>query len=153
MSFNITVVAFDKEPDLSEEKILAYRGFDLALVGKATSGQMYEYSVRTSITGTYIKHVQVRDEQVDSRNVVLVFENAFQEGAVSEDDIPVTLRERTQQALAETMLRLKCADIDRLEGPYFAEGVMAFCFLDARDAIADDLVEANRSLIAAIKNK
>lgn len=151
MAFNITVVAFDKEPDLSEETILLYRGFDLMLVDKTTQGDMHTYHVRTSITGAYIRHVQVRDVQVDSPNMVLVFENIIPEEITIEDNTTAVLRERIQKVMTETMLRLKCTNIDLVEGPYFAEGVMGLCFLDVRIALSDDLAHADRSCITAVK--
>jgi len=144
MAFNITIVAFDKEPDLSEEKILEYRGFDDELVGKTTQGTLHCYEVNTGVEGAFIRHVQVRDELVDSPNMILVIEGAVPEGAVSKEDIPPGHSQRIQDVFEETMLRLGCPDRHDREGPWFLSGAMAVCFLNVRKQLDADLVKGAR---------
>ncbi|MNC57322.1 hypothetical protein D3C75_1069760 [compost metagenome] len=147
MAFNITIVAFDKEPDTSEEKILDYRGFDPVLVGQTTNGGMHFYTVKTEVPGADIRHVQIRDELIDSPNMVLVFENLVPQGGNENDPIPEMFNERLSGIIKETVLRLGVTDVKQLEGPWFAGGVMAYTVLDVGKALSDDLAKAERSAI------
>lgn len=147
MAFNITIVAFDKEPDTSEEKLLDYRGFDPVLVGQMTEGGMYFYTVNTEVPGADIRHVQIRDELIDSPNMVLVFENLVPQGANENDPLPAMFNERLSGIIKETVIRLGVTDVKQLEGPWFAAGVMAYTVLNVGKALSDDLAKAERSAI------
>lgn len=147
MSFNITIVAFGREPDYSDEKILNYRGFDPELVGKETAGPLHFYSVKTEVPNAHILHVQTRDLNVESPNMSLVFENAFPEGLTEDSPFLQGYQDRLQAVLRETMIRLNITDKSQWEGPWFFEGVMAFTFLDVAKAISDDLAHAERKEI------
>jgi hypothetical protein len=147
MAFNITIVTFDKEPDTSEEKLLDYRGFDPVLVGQTTQGGMYFYVVKTEVPGANIHHVQIRDELIDSPNMVLVFENLFPQGGNENDPLPELFNERLSGIIKETVHRLGITDVKQLEGPWFACGVMAYTVLNVGKALSDDLAKAERSAI------
>ncbi|MND17271.1 hypothetical protein D3C81_333000 [compost metagenome] len=147
MAFNISIVAFGKEPDISDEMILEYRGFDPVLVGKTTQGTQHFYKVKTEVPDVQIIHVQIRDELIDSPNMVLVFENAIPADAKFEHDLPPGRTDALQAVFKETMHRLGVYSIDRMEGPWLACGVMAYTFLDVREALSKDLAKAERSAI------
>lgn len=147
MSFNITIVAFGREPDYSDEKILNYRGFDPVLVGKETSGALHFYKVKTEIPEANILHVQTRDVNVESPNMCLVFENAFPPGLTEDSPFLHGYQERFQGVIRETMLRLAIHDQRQVEGPWFFEGVVAFTFLDVGKELSDDLAQAERKEI------
>lgn len=147
MAFNISIVAFGKEPDISDEMILEYRGFDPVLVGKTTQGTQHFYKVKTDVPDVQIVHVQIRDELVDSPNMVLVFENAIPPGAKFEHDLPPGRTEELQAIFKETMHRLGVYSIERMEGPWIACGVMAYTFLDVREELSEDLAKAARNTI------
>ncbi|MNM23099.1 hypothetical protein D3C81_334900 [compost metagenome] len=147
MAFNITIVAFDKEPDISEEKLLDYRGFDPVLVGKTTQGGMHFYKVKTEVPGADIHHIQIRDELIDSPNMVLVFENLIPAGATNEDALTKENSERLWNVIRETVQRLGITRLTQLEGPWFAGGVVAYTVLDVGKALSDDLALAERSVI------
>jgi hypothetical protein len=144
MAFNITIVAFGKEPDYSDEKLLNYRGFDPVLVGKETDGSLHFYSVKTEVPNAHILHVQTRDLKVESPNMSLVFENAFPEGITEDSPFLKGYQDRLQTVLRETMLRLNITDKSQWEGPWFFEGVMAFTFLNVGKEISNDLAKAER---------
>ncbi|MNB61105.1 hypothetical protein D3C76_515800 [compost metagenome] len=147
MSFNVTIVAFGREPDYSDEKILGYRGFDPALIGKPTAGPLHFWKVKTEIPEANILHVQTRDANVNSPNMALVFENAFPPGLTEDSPFLHRYQERFQVIISETMLRLQVHDQRQVEGPWFFEGVIAFTFLDVQQAISDDLALAERNEI------
>ena len=144
MSFNITVVAFDREPDYSEENILDYRGFDPELVGKESHGTQHFYTVKTEVEGANIMHVRFRDEVVDSPNMVLVFQNGFPEDSMEQTGVPPGMMDRTTEILKETMIRLGIHSRDQMSGPWFACDVMAITFLDVGKELSDDIANAER---------
>ncbi|MNR11696.1 hypothetical protein D3C85_1280070 [compost metagenome] len=153
MSFNITVVAFDRMPNLDDEMLLEYRGFDKELVGKVTEAALHFYEVRTEVAGANIIHVQFRDEQVTSDNMVLVFEDIVPAGITTAAEIPVDITERLKDVLAETMHRLQCFDADRIESGMCLDRSMAFCFLDVRKVVEDDLALGTRKRFTVIKGE
>lgn len=150
--FNITVVAFGKEPDLSEEKITDYRGFDPALIGKPTLGSQHLYTVKTEVPDANVVHVQVRDAHVHSPNMVLVFENAFPEKEVVEGSPEYQRYQlRTASIIKETMYRLGVYGDGQMKGPWLVDRVLAFTFNNVDKAISNDLAKAARESFKSIK--
>jgi hypothetical protein len=153
MSFNITVVAFDREPNLDDVLLMEYRGFDGDLVGKETLCTLHFYEVKTDVAGARVIHVQFRDQLVSSDNMVLVFEDIIPEGTTTAADIPVETTERVQGVLAETVQRLECFDLSRVQHGYSYGRSMVFCFLGVKKVIDEDIAMGNRKTFKVIKDE
>lgn len=151
MAFNITVVAFGKEPDYADDLILDYRGFDPALIGKVTKGSRHLYIVKTEVPDAQVLHVQIRDEEADSPNMVLVMQDLPLTEIETDPEVYKKTQGQMSKILTETLKRLKVTENYQVTGPYIDDNNVAFTLLDVRKALDDDIAKCERALVAVVK--
>lgn len=150
MAFNITVVAFGKTPDISDEKILEYRGFDPALVGKDTEGEITTYRFNSEVPDAHISHIRVLDINVSSPNLVVIFELPLKDPSLTDEQNQVVLSDLIKDVMQEMIPRIGGVEQHQIDGPWDGGSVIAVTFLDVADNLNKILSAAQSNAIREI---
>lgn len=142
MAFNITIVSLGKEPDYSCEKLLEYRSFDPALIGKVTKGMTSIYRIKSSVQDIQIIHARVLDEQVHSPNLVVVFEIPPKNPELTDEQNIAILSEMIRAVMEEILPRLGKVEQHQIEPPYSSKSVIAVTVLGVADVVNKKLSAA-----------
>jgi hypothetical protein len=77
MSLHFTVVGFGKQPTITSDTLLQYMAYDPEVANRVVEGKLEYFEVRTKVEGVQVMHIAVRDSNINSENLCLVFEQPF----------------------------------------------------------------------------
>ena len=145
MALHITVVGFGKAPIVTEDALLTYLAYDPESAGKIVAGSIEVFKVNTKVEGVEILHLAVRDANIDSDNLSLVFEQPW---PADKRDDQAWLDARTYTMgiiLGETISRggARIYVVEGLLEDNF--GNAGYCISGVREAIEADLTQAMRA--------